>query len=185
MLEDDRRYFIIIPEGFDLLGWDFLSKLKELAKIGDGSNFGAEVSGTYGGGHETFLVRPDLSYVDATKSKAKRRSEEVWVEVGNEAYISKLKYINCCLVGRWDIEDETAPDLKVVEIWANTHWSFSGQVSVAALSDSLFLFEFSKAGDAQKVLEEGSRFLNGFRLSLDWWAPTMGYSRIEFQRDVS
>ena len=35
--EDDRRYFIIILEGFDLLGWDlFRSKVKELARIGDG-----------------------------------------------------------------------------------------------------------------------------------------------------
>ena len=183
--EDDRRYFIIIPKGFDLLGWDFLRhKLKELAKIGDGSKFGTEVSCTYGGGHEPSLVRLELSYVDATKNKAKGRSEEVWVKVGNEAYTSKLKDLNRCLVGRWDIEDEAAPDLRVVEIWANTHWSFCGQVSVAALRDSLFLFEFSKAGDAQKVLE-GSRFLNGVRLSLDWWAPTVGCSRMEFQRDVS
>ena len=182
---DDRRYFIIIPKGFDLLGWDFLRrKLKELAKIGDGSKFGTEVSCTYDGGHEPSLVRPGLSYVDATKNKAKGRSEEVWVEVGNEAYTSKLKDLNRCLVGRWDIEDEAAPDLRVVEIWANTHWSFCGQVSVAALRDSLFLFEFSKADDAQKVLE-GSRFLNGVRLSLDWWAPTVGCSRMEFQRDVS
>ena len=186
LLEDDRRrYFIIIPEGFDLLGWDFMrGKLKELAKIGDDSKFGAEVSCTYGGGHGPSLVRLDLSYVDATKSKAKR-SEEVWVEVGNEACTSKLKDLNRFLVGRWDIEDEAAPDLRVVEIWANTHWSFYGQVSVAALRDSLFLFEFTNVGDAQKVLEEGSCFLNGVRLSLDWWAPTVGCSRMEFQRDVS
>ena len=84
--EDDRRYFIIIPEGFDLLGWDlFRSKLKELARIGDGSKYEAEDSGTYGGGNETSLVKPGLSYVDAIKRKAKGRSEEVWVEVGNEA----------------------------------------------------------------------------------------------------
>ncbi|RVW25808.1 hypothetical protein CK203_101074 [Vitis vinifera] len=131
---DDRRYFIIIPKGFDLLGWDFLRR------------------------HEPSLVRPGLSYVDATKNKAKGRSEEVWVKVGNEAYTSKLKDLNRCLVGRWDIEDEAAPDLRVVEIWANTHWSFCGQ---------------------------GSRFLNGVRLSLDWWAPTVGCSKMEFQRDVS
>ena len=84
--EDDRRYFIIIPEGFDLLGWElFKSKLKELARVGDGSKHGAKDSGTYGGGNETSLVRPGLSYVDAFKRKAKGRSEEVWVEVGNEA----------------------------------------------------------------------------------------------------
>ena len=184
--EDDRRYFIIIPEGFDLLGWDlFRSKLKELARIGDGSKYEAEDSGTYGGGNETSLVRPDLSYVDAIKRKAKGRSEEVWVEVGNEAYTSTLKELRHCLVGRWNIENEAAHDLRVVEIWANTHWSFSGQVSVSSLSDSLFLFEFSKVGDAQKVLEEGSRCLNGVRLSLDWWAPIVGCSRREFQRDVS
>ena len=88
-------------------------------------------------------------------------------------------------MGRWNAENEAAPDLRVVEIWANTHWSFNGQVSVASLSDSLFLFEFSKVGDAQKVLEKGSRCLNGVRLSLDWWAPTVGCSRREFQRDVS
>ena len=184
--EDDRRYFIIILEGFDLLGWDlFRSKLKELAKVGDGSKHGAEDSGTYGGGNETSLVRPGLSYVDAFKRKAKGRSEEVWVEVGNEAYTSKLKDLRRCLVGRWNAENEASPDLRVVEIWANTHWSFSGQVSVASLSDSLFLFEFSKVGDAQKVLEEGSRCLNGVQLSLDWWTPTVGCSRREFQRDVS
>ncbi|RVW38097.1 Peptide-N(4)-(N-acetyl-beta-glucosaminyl)asparagine amidase [Vitis vinifera] len=154
--EDDRRYFIIIPKGFDLLGWDFMRrKLRELAKIGD-----------------------------ATKSKAKKRSEEVWVEVGNEAYTSKLKDLSQFLVGRWDIEDEVAPDLRVVEIWANSHWSVYGQVSVVALRGSLFLFEFSTASAAQKVLEEGIRFLNGVRLSLDWWAPTVGCSRMEFQRDV-
>ena len=37
--EDDRRYFIFIPEGFDLLGWEFMRcKLKELAKIGEVSS---------------------------------------------------------------------------------------------------------------------------------------------------
>ena len=142
-------------------------KLKELAKIGDDSKSGAEVSYTYGGGHGPSLVKIGLSFVDGTKNKAKRRSEEVWVEVGNEAYTSKLKGLSRYLVGRWDIEEEATPDLRVVEIWANTHWSFCGQVSVAALKDSLFLFEFSNAGVAQKVLEEGSRFLNGVRLSLD------------------
>ena len=160
-------------------------KLKELAKIGDDSKFGTKVSCTYGGGYEPSLVRLDLSYVDATKNKAKGRSEEVWVEVGNEAYTSKLKDLNRCLVGRWDIKDETTLDLRVVEIWVNTHWSFCGQVSVAALRDSLFMFEFSKAGDAKKVLEEGNRFLNGVRLSPDWWAPTVGCFRMEFRRDVS
>ncbi|RVX00292.1 hypothetical protein CK203_024581 [Vitis vinifera] len=184
--EDDRRYFIIIPEGFDLLGWDlFRSKLKELARVGDGSKHGAEDYGTYGGRNETSLVRPGLSYVDAFKRKAKERSEGVWVEVGNEAYTSKLKDLRRCLVGRWNAENEAVPDLRVVEIWANTHWSFSGQVSVASLSESLLLFEFSKVGDAQKVLEEGSRCLNGVQLSLDWWAPTVGCSRRELQRDVS
>ena len=76
--EDDRRYFIFIPEGFNLLGWDFMRcKLKELAKIGEDSKCGTEVSCSLGGRHEPSFVRPDLSYVDATKSKAKRRSEEV------------------------------------------------------------------------------------------------------------
>ena len=88
-------------------------------------------------------------------------------------------------MGKWDLEDEEGPDLRVVEIWANTHWSFCGKVSVAALRDALFLFEFSNAGDAQRVLEEGNRFLNGVRLSLNWWTPIMGCSRMEFQRDVS
>ena len=96
-----------------------------------------------------------------------------------------MKDLSQFLVGRWDIEDEVAPDLRVVEIWANSHWSVCGQVSVVALRGSLFLFEFSTASAAQKVLEEGIRFLNGVRLSLDWWAPTMGCSRMEFQRDVS
>ena len=42
-----------------------------------------------------------LSFVDATKSKTKMRSEEVWVEVGNEAYTSKLKDLSRFLVGKW------------------------------------------------------------------------------------
>ncbi|RVW30268.1 hypothetical protein CK203_098811 [Vitis vinifera] len=155
----EDEIFHYYPRGFDLLGWDlFRSKLKELARIGDGSKYEAEDSGTYGGGNETSLVKPGLSYVDAIKRKAKGRSEEVWVEVGNEAYTSTLKDLRRCLVGRWNIENEAAHDLRVVEIWANTHWSFSGQ---------------------------GSRCLNGVRLSLDWWAPTVGCSRREFQRDVS
>ena len=108
-----------------------------------------------------------LSFVDATKSKTKMRSEEVWVEVGNEAYTSKLKDLSRFLVGKWDIEDEAAPDLRVVAIWANSHYILCSQVSVATLRDSLFLFEFSTASVAKKVLEEGSRFLNGVRLSLD------------------
>ena len=66
-----------------------------------------------------------------------------------------------------DIEDEAAPDLRVVAIWANSHYILCSQVSVATLRDSLFLFEFSTASVAKKVLEEGSRFLNGVRLSLD------------------
>ena len=147
--------------------------------------YGAEDYGIDGGRNETSLVRPGLSYVDAFKRKAKERSEGVWVEVGNEAYTSKLKDLRRCLVGRWNAENEAVPDLRVVETWANTHWSFSGQMSVVSLSESLFLFEFSKVGDAQKVLEEGSRCLNGVQLSLDWWAPTVGCSRREFQRDVS
>ena len=158
--EDDRRYFIFIPESFDLLGWDFMRcKLKELAKIGEDSKCGTEISCPLGGGHGPSLVRPGLSYVDATKSTAKRRSKEVWIEVGNEAYTSKLKDLNRFLVGRWDAEDEEGPDLRVVEIWANTQWSFCGKVRVAALRDALFLFEFSNGGDAQRVLEEGSCFL--------------------------
>ena len=57
--EDDRRYFIIIPKGFDLLGWDFMRrKLRELAKIGGDSKIGAEVSYTYGRGHGPSLVNP-------------------------------------------------------------------------------------------------------------------------------
>ncbi|KAL6311459.1 hypothetical protein AAG906_011990 [Vitis piasezkii] len=115
----------------------------------------------------------------------RNRSEEVWIEVGNEAYTSKLKDLSRFLVGRWDAEDEKGPDLRVVEIWADTQWSFCGKVRVAALRDALFLFEFSNRGDAQRVLQEGSRLLKGVRLSLDWWAPTMGCSRVEFQRDVS
>ena len=76
--EDDRRYFIFIAEGFNLLGWDFMRcKLKELAKIGEDSKCGTEVSCSLGGGHGPSLARPDLSYVDATKSKAKISSEEV------------------------------------------------------------------------------------------------------------
>ena len=187
--EDDRRYFIFIPEGFDLLGWEFMRcKLKELAKIGEVSKSGTKASRPLGGGHGLSLVRPDLSNVNATKRMAtgeRKRSEEVWIEVGNEAYTSKLKDLSRFLVGRWDAEDEKGPDLRVVEIWANTQWSFCGKVRVAALRDALFLFEFSNRGDAQRVLQEGSRLLKGVRLSLDWWAPTMGCSRVEFQRDVS
>ena len=173
--EDDRRYFIFIPEGFDLLGWEFMRcKLKGLAKIGEVSKSGTEASRPLGGGHgghALSLVRPDLSYVNATKRLAtgeRNRSEEVWIEVGNEAYTSKLKDLSRFLVGRWDAEDEKGPDLRVVEIWANTQWSFCGKVRVAALRDALFLFEFSNKGDAQRVLQEGSRLLKGVRLSLDW-----------------
>ena len=170
--EDDRRYFIFIPEGFDLLGWEFMRcKLKELAKIGEVSKSGTKASRPLGGGHGLSLVRPDLSNVNATKRMAtgeRKRSEEVWIEVGNEAYTSKLKDLSRFLVGRWDAEDEKGPDLRVVEIWANTQWSFCGKVRVAALRDALFLFEFSNKGDAQRVLQEGSRLLKGVRLSLDW-----------------
>ena len=54
----------------------------------------------------------------------------MWIEVGNEAYTSKLKDLSRFLVGRWDAEDEEGPDLRVVEIWVNTQWSFCGKVKV-------------------------------------------------------
>lgn len=31
--------------------------------------------------------------------------EEVWVQVGNATYSSKLKALNYCLVGEWDVKD--------------------------------------------------------------------------------
>ena len=72
--EDDRRYFIFILKGFDLLGWEFMRcKLKKLAKIGEVSKSGTEASRPLGGGHGGHglsLVRPDLSYVNATKRMA-------------------------------------------------------------------------------------------------------------------
>ena len=112
--EDDRRYFIFIPEGFDLLGWEFMRcKLKELAKIGEVSKSGTKASRPLGGGHGLSLVRPDLSNVNATKRMAtgeRKRSEEVWIEVGNEAYTSKLKDLSRFLVGRWDAEDDKGAD---------------------------------------------------------------------------
>lgn len=149
--EDDRRYFIIISEGYDLLGWDIMGrKLRELLLSLGVIKGGEKGCSTSGRMQSLSLVKLGLSYVDVTKNVTGRRGEEVWVEIRKEEYSSKLKDFSRCLVGKWDIEG-LAPDIRVEEKWANTHWRTFGLVKVAVMRDSLFLFEFSTQGRLKRL----------------------------------
>lgn len=84
-----------------MLGW----KLREISLDGVDIKFGGEGNSRSRSLERSCLVKIGVSYANATKKLPRRMGEEVWVQVGNATYSSKLKALNYCLVGEWDVKD--------------------------------------------------------------------------------
>ncbi|RVW12664.1 hypothetical protein CK203_114832 [Vitis vinifera] len=74
LLEDDKRYFIIIPKGFDLLGWDILDitqQLREITLDGVDIKFWGRKQLQVRKFGKVFPSKNSVSYVNAAKKLAK------------------------------------------------------------------------------------------------------------------
>lgn len=65
--------------------------------------------------------------------------------------------------------------LSSLESWARYHSRLKGNLSLFPLGETLILFEFELAREAEKVLQKGLRVYKQRPLKLERCSPTVGY----------
>ncbi|KAL6313035.1 hypothetical protein AAG906_022038 [Vitis piasezkii] len=114
---------------------------------------------------------------------------EVWVQVGNAMYSSKLKSLRCCLVGKWDVFAQKAVEgchnfngLQISRLVEANCGVFS-----AGFSEGCFLGETSRFASTTlgfgvfiKVGDACGGGVCAFYIPL-WWENSMWYSAVQLE----
>lgn len=78
------------------------------------------------------------------------------------------------LSGKLGDVSKEGPLLSSLESWARYHWRLKGNLLLFPLGETLILFEFELAREAEKVLQEGLRVYKQRPLKLERCSPTVG-----------
>ena len=101
-------------------------------------------------------------------------TDAVRVSVGEEEIAGRLRKLSCCLVGWWGGGTSPMPDLKTIKRRAWSTWEVVGSLNVVEMGKGLWLFEFDKTKEAERILRFGTRRVGGFSIFLKKWAKEDG-----------
>ena len=152
-----KKYYLVFPKEKGILeGWALLAEklcslrvliCNEPRRVFDFFRTESRVGASKG--------KPENSYVDAVKSRARRLGKAAWLQLGEKNGLSGRELLNRCLVRKWGESLVSAPNLSALGSWGRSHWNLKGRVKFARLGDPFILIEFENKAEVEKVLLRG------------------------------
>ncbi|RVX20319.1 hypothetical protein CK203_004873 [Vitis vinifera] len=116
------------------------------------------------------------SFLDVAKGPAGRVGEELWLQVGGRGLRRREEVLGRCLVGRWE-GAVMEMELDSFKNWGKRSWNLRKGVKVMKLGEPFFLLEFEDEGEAERVLNRGTRRFKDRLLHLERWNEEAGCLR--------
>ncbi|KAJ1414334.1 Zinc finger, CCHC-type [Sesbania bispinosa] len=104
--------------------------------------------------------------------------EELELETLNNGNNEGVLVARRTLVGRV-IAEKTLNRLAVKEIVSKA-WNVNDEIKISDLGPNVYLFTFTEADSARKILEEGPWFIMGHLLSLQYWIPEVSIFEVNY-----
>ncbi|KAL6331982.1 hypothetical protein AAG906_020335 [Vitis piasezkii] len=182
-----KRFCLVFPEGKGVIGgWAILAeKLRALGIVTKKEDKGVEATqinskkkdATLDDEEERCIGKKKQgekkSFLDVAKGPAGRVGEELWLQAGGRGLRRREEVLGRCLVGRWE-GAVMEMELDSFKNWGKRSWNLRKGVKVMKLGEPFFLLEFEDGGEAERVLNRGTRRFKDKLLHLERWNEEVG-----------
>lgn len=185
-----KRFCLVFPEGKGVIGgWAILAvKLRALGIVTKKDDKGVEATQISSKKKDATIDDEEercsgkkkqgeiRSFLDVAKGPAGRVGEELWLQVGGRGLRRREEVLGRCLVGRWE-GAVMEMELDSLKNWGKRSWNLRKGVKVMKMGEPFFLLEFEDEGEAERVLNRGTRRFKDRLLHLERWNEEAGCLR--------
>ncbi|RVW42422.1 hypothetical protein CK203_070908 [Vitis vinifera] len=189
-----KRFCLVFPEGKGVIGgWAILAeKLRALGIVTKKEDKGVEATqinskkkdATLDDEEERCIGKKKQgekkSVLDVAKGPAGRVGEELWLQAGGRGLRRREEVLGRCLVGRWE-GAVMEMELDLFKNWGKRSWNLRKGIKVMKLGEPFFLLEFEDEGEAERVLNRGTRRFKDRLLHLERWNEEAGCLQVGSQ----
>ncbi|RVX11694.1 putative ribonuclease H protein [Vitis vinifera] len=190
-----KRFCLVFPEGKGVIGgWAILAvKLRALGIVTKKDDKGVEATQISSKKKDATIDDEEercsgkkkqgeiRSFLDVAKGPAGRVGEELWLQVGGRGLRRREEVLGRCLVGRWE-GAVMEMELDSLKNWGKRSWNLRKGVKVMKMGEPFFLLEFEDEGEAERVLNRGTRRFKDRLLHLERWNEEAGCLRMEIKQ---